>query len=87
MQIIYQLTVDATNLYENLCNKKAPYGHVFITCRKMLFVVLFLIPSPFFSRKKYLSVLLFGCLLIIILDNQSCLNEFEQKQSVKRPLL
>ena len=53
----------------------------------MLSVVLFF--NPLLLRWKYQSRVPSLCcyLLIAILDNQLCLNEFEKQQSVKRPNL
>ena len=39
--MIYQSTVDVTELFDNLCNKKALYGDVSVICHKMLSVILY----------------------------------------------
>ena len=37
--MIYQSIVDATKVCENLCNEKAPYSNVSVTCHKMFYPI------------------------------------------------
>ena len=62
--MIYQSTVDAIELSDNLYNKKDPYGDVSIICHKMLSVVPFFNPQFLFlslqiSFRTSVAVLLF----------------------------
>ena len=69
--MIYQSTVGATKLCDNLCNKN-PYGNVSVICRKnVIGRSFFKSPVPFSRSRKHLLGLPSLCcsLLITVLDN------------------
>ena len=72
----------------NLCALRPLVGNVSVKCHEKLSIVLFFIsPSHFLALKMSLHGSVCLLLLVDLLDNHLYFYEFEEKRSVKRPLM